>query len=59
MYCIGRTCSYVETIYKTTLLPLMAKSTRGRYEGVIRTAIVEKKKLKGESNDQKTANVNL
>ena len=31
----------------------------GRYEGVIRTAIVEKKKLKGESNDQKTANVNL
>ncbi len=49
----------METIYKTTLLPLMAKSTRGRYEGVIRTAIVEKKKLKGESNDQKTANVNL
>ena len=35
MCCIGRTYSYVETIYKTTLLPLMAKSTRGRYEGVI------------------------
>ena len=27
---------YVETIYKTTLLPLMAKSTRDRYQGVIK-----------------------
>jgi integrase len=27
---------YVETIYKTTLLPLMAKSTKDRYEGVIK-----------------------
>ena len=27
---------YVETTYNSTLLPLMAKSTRGRYEGVIR-----------------------
>jgi len=27
---------YVEAIYKTTLLPLMAKSTRDRYQGVIK-----------------------
>ena len=27
---------YVETIYNTTILPLMAKSTRDRYQGVIR-----------------------
>jgi len=27
---------YVETVYKSTLLPLMAKSTRDRYEGVIK-----------------------
>jgi len=26
---------YVETTYNSTLLPLMAKSTRGRYEGII------------------------
>src|SRR5690348_17293962 len=27
---------YVETVYQTTLLPIMAKSTRKRYEGIIR-----------------------
>jgi integrase len=27
---------YVETVYKSTLLPLMAKSTRDRYDGVIK-----------------------
>jgi integrase len=27
---------YVQTTYNSTLLPLMAKSTRGRYEGIIR-----------------------
>ncbi len=27
---------YVDTIYKSTLLPLMAKSTRDRYDGVIK-----------------------
>ena len=27
---------YVETVYKSTLLPLLAKSTRDRYEGVIK-----------------------
>jgi len=27
---------YVENTYSSTLLPLMAKSTRGRYEGIIR-----------------------
>jgi integrase len=27
---------YVENTYNSTLLPLMAKSTRGRYEGIIR-----------------------
>lgn len=27
---------YVETVYKSTLLPLLAKSTRDRYEGVVK-----------------------
>lgn len=27
---------YVETVYKTTILPLMAKSTRSRYESVLK-----------------------
>ena len=31
---------YVETVYKSTLLPLLAKSTRDRYEGVIKNYLM-------------------
>jgi integrase len=31
---------YVETVYQSTLLPVMAKSTRDRYQGVIRNYLV-------------------
>jgi integrase len=31
---------YVETVYKSTLLPLLAKSTRDRYEGVIKNYLI-------------------
>ena len=31
---------YVETVYKSTPLPLLAKSTRDRYEGVIKNYLM-------------------
>ncbi len=31
---------YVETVYRSTVLPLMAKSTRDRYEGVIKNYLL-------------------